>query len=353
VRITANQVTLARLALIPIPGWLLYQGVNGQYAALVLATILGCTDFVDGYLARKYGSTVLGGLMDPIADKVFIAVCFLPAIDMGWLPAWMVGALFVREFAVTAARSVCERRGVSMKSPYFARYKTWAQMCGVAVLFLLGVMPPLWMGYAFLSLAVFPVLFFGLRWLLVKKMWKGAAYFAVSAGGIWAYHHFFGNASTAVMMGWFILLVTWASGLGYILQVTRLLGRGSSASDYLRLATSIVLPVVTIALFARGHAPSWALIALLSLEMAHGGLDNLLAHSHAEQTATSWGLRLGIECALLAGGLWLPALAWRFTIAALVVGTVGLVAAFVQKRRYYLAGNDTKVSPIPGAPAIS
>src|SRR5678816_4857204 len=106
-RITANQVTLARLALIPIPGWLLYQGVNGQYAALVLATILGCTDFVDGYLARKYGSTVLGGLMDPIADKVFTAVCFMPAIDLGWLPAWMVAALFIREFAVTAARSVC------------------------------------------------------------------------------------------------------------------------------------------------------------------------------------------------------------------------------------------------------
>src|SRR4051794_8578484 len=195
-RITANQVTLARLALIPIPGWLLYQGVNGQYAALVLATILGCTDFVDGYLARKYGSTVLGGLMDPIADKVFIAVCFIPAVDLGWLPAWMVGALFVREFAVTAARSVCERRGVSLKSPYLARYKTWAQMCGIGVLFLLGVAPEWVMDWVFGLLAVGPVLFFALRWLLVRKMWKGAAYFAVSLTGFWIVHRTFGSHVT-------------------------------------------------------------------------------------------------------------------------------------------------------------
>src|SRR5512142_318075 len=157
-RSTANQVTFARLALIPIPGWLLYQGVNGQYAALVFATLLGCTDFVDGYLARKYGSTVLGSLMDPIADKVFTAVCFMPAIDLGWLPPWMVAALFVREFAVTAARSVCERRGVSLKSPYLARYKTWAQMVGIGVMFLLGAAPDWVMDYVFMALAVGPVL---------------------------------------------------------------------------------------------------------------------------------------------------------------------------------------------------
>jgi phosphatidylglycerophosphate synthase len=39
------------LALIPLPCWLLYQGTDGQYAALIIATLLGCTDFVDGYLA--------------------------------------------------------------------------------------------------------------------------------------------------------------------------------------------------------------------------------------------------------------------------------------------------------------
>jgi CDP-diacylglycerol--glycerol-3-phosphate 3-phosphatidyltransferase len=348
VRITANQVTLARLALIPIPGWLLYQGINGQYAALVLATILGCTDFVDGYLARKYGSTVLGGLMDPIADKVFTAVCFMPAVDLGWLPAWMVAALFVREFAVTAARSVCERRGVSLKSPYLARYKTWAQMVGIGVMFLLGTAPEYVMDWVFATLAIGPVVFFGLRWLLVRKMWKGAAYFAVTLTAFWLLHRSFGSHVTAVVLGYFILVVTWASGFGYIVQVARLLGRGSSLSDYVRLATAVALPVAAMWLQARGVAPSWALIALVSLEMAHGGLDNLLAHHHAEATAASWGLRLVAEIALFVAAVLWPAWAWPLTVAALAVGTVGLVTAFVQKRRYYL---DTKIAgkPLQGA----
>jgi cardiolipin synthase (CMP-forming) len=336
VKITANQVTFARLALIPIPGWLLYQGVRGQYAALVFATLLGCTDFIDGYLARKYGSTVLGGLMDPIADKVFTAVCFMPAIDLGWLPPWMVAALFVREFAVTAARSVCERRGVSLKSPYLARYKTWAQMVGIGVLFLLGVAPDWVMDYLFMALAVGPVVFFGLRLLLVRKLWKGAAYFAVSLTGFWIFHRLFGGRATAVALGWFILVVTWASGLGYVVQVTRLLGRGSRASDWARLLTSIALPSLAVLLMATGRAPSWALVTLVSLEMAHGGLDNLLAHHHAEATALAWGGRLVGECGLLLAGLWLPERAWQVTIAALLVGSVGLIVAFVSKRRYYL-----------------
>ncbi len=349
-RITANQVTFARLALIPIPGWLLYQGVRGQYAALVFATVLGCTDFVDGYLARKYGSTVLGGLMDPIADKVFIAVCFLPAIDLGWLPPWMVAALFVREFAVTAARSICERRGISLKSPYLARYKTWAQMCGIGVLFLLGVAPDWVMDYVFGAMAILPVVFFGIRLLLTKKLWKGAAYFGVSLTGFWIFHRLFGGRATAVGLGWFILVVTWASGLGYIVQVTRLLGRGSSTSDYVRLGMSIALPIVTVALMAMGRAPSWALVALLSLEMAHGGLDNLLAHHHVEATATSWGLRLGCECALLGAALLSHDWVWPLAVAALAIGTTALAAAFVQKRLYYL---DEKIAGKPIASASS
>jgi CDP-diacylglycerol--glycerol-3-phosphate 3-phosphatidyltransferase len=354
VRITANQVTLARLALIPIPAWLLYQGVNGQWAALVFATLLGCTDFVDGHLARKYGSTVLGGLMDPIADKVFTAAFFMPAIDLGWLPAWMVGAVFVREFAVTAARSICERRGVSLKSPYLARYKTWAQMCGIALFFLLGTASEEVMDWIFAALAISPVVFFGLRLLLVRKLWKGAAYFAVTFSAIWILHRSVGSHVTAVSLGYFIVFITWASGLGYIVQVTRLLGRGSNASDWVRLLTSVLLPGVAIWLMAMGRAPSWVLVTLVSLEMAHGGLDNLLAHHHVEATAASWGLRLTAEIGLLGAAVVWAGPAWQVTLAALVVATVGLVTAFVQKRRYYL---DTHIAgkPLQGAsnPAVS
>ncbi len=133
-RITANQVTFSRLILMPGLCWLLYGGETQKLLALILGTLIGCTDFVDGYLARKYGPTVLGGLMDPIADKVFIAVAFLPYADRGWTPWWLVAALFLREFLVTALRSCFERRALTLKSSYLAKVKTWVQMCGLGLL---------------------------------------------------------------------------------------------------------------------------------------------------------------------------------------------------------------------------
>src|SRR5258706_15019751 len=110
--ISANQVTALRLILLPIGAYCLYGGMAARYFALVFMTLVGCTDFVDGYLARKYGTTKLGSLMDPIADKVFVAVVFVPFADMGWLPIWVVGGIFIREFLVTAARTMHERRGI-------------------------------------------------------------------------------------------------------------------------------------------------------------------------------------------------------------------------------------------------
>ncbi|MGZ3407482.1 MAG: CDP-alcohol phosphatidyltransferase family protein, partial [Polyangia bacterium] len=169
--ITANQVTLVRLALIPLPCWLLYCGTTGQYAALIFATLLGCTDFVDGYLARKYGSTVLGGLMDPIADKVFIAATFLPAVDLHWVPSWMVALLFVREFFVTAARTSYERRDLPLKSSYLARYKTWVQMCGVGILMLLSAATPLFMDWFLGTLALLPVVGYVALRLVAGRRW--------------------------------------------------------------------------------------------------------------------------------------------------------------------------------------
>src|SRR6185503_323067 len=64
--VTANQVTFGRLCAIPLLCVLLYGGHTAQLVALVLGIAVGFTDLLDGYLARKYGATVLGGLLDPI-----------------------------------------------------------------------------------------------------------------------------------------------------------------------------------------------------------------------------------------------------------------------------------------------
>ena len=143
--ITANQVTLARLIPMPVLSWLIYQGAQQGYkhnsymtGALIAGTLIGCTDWVDGLLARKYGPTVLGGLLDPIADKIFIAFAYAPFVDVqppliAW---WMVALLFQREFFVTALRSAYEQRDLTLKTSYLAKAKTWTQMQGLGAMLL-------------------------------------------------------------------------------------------------------------------------------------------------------------------------------------------------------------------------
>jgi cardiolipin synthase (CMP-forming) len=338
--ITANQVTLLRIVLMPVPCWLLYGSPREQYAALVLATLLGCTDFIDGYLARKHGPTVLGGLMDPIADKVFIAIAFMPSIDLGLVPAWLVAALFAREFLVTAARSIYEKRGRSLKSTYLARYKTWVQMCGAGLLLMLATLPQRSMAIVLGVLAGSPVVGFALLWLVARKRWKGASWFAVSFGAMFALYRFTDAHVTAVGAMAMIVGVTWLSGLGYLLSIGQLRGRGPiTVGEVARLVSAAALPCLIILVQASPlAAPRWALIALCSLEMAHGGLDNLLSHHHAEAGFFAWAARTFSECVLLGWVLLAhDNLATQIGCAtAFAIGVVGLVIAFAQNRRFYL-----------------
>jgi CDP-diacylglycerol--glycerol-3-phosphate 3-phosphatidyltransferase len=124
-------VTFARLLPMPLLAFWLYHAHSSRaqmWAALIVGTLIGCTDFVDGFLARKHGPTVLGGLLDPIADKVFVALIYAPLAAIGVVPAWACALMFVREFLVTALRSSYEIRGLQMKTSYIAKVKTWTQM---------------------------------------------------------------------------------------------------------------------------------------------------------------------------------------------------------------------------------
>jgi hypothetical protein len=119
-----------------------------------------------------------------------------------------------------------------------------------------------------------------------------------------------------------------------------------TAGEVARLVTSIALPILAIGAQARPDSPSWALIALASFELAHGGLDNLLAHHRAEDGALRWGGRVGAECLLL-GAAWVAptsTLSHSLIFAALGVATAGLVIAFAQKRRFYLDDRPRAVS---------
>ncbi|ACQ80547.1 CDP-alcohol phosphatidyltransferase [Beutenbergia cavernae DSM 12333] len=88
-----NLLSFARLALLPVFAWLLLTDRTG--AAIVVLAVLGSTDWLDGYLARRLGQvTLLGERLDPLADRISVIVVGLTLAWAGLLP-WLVLAVIV------------------------------------------------------------------------------------------------------------------------------------------------------------------------------------------------------------------------------------------------------------------
>jgi cardiolipin synthase (CMP-forming) len=97
-----NVITLVRLLCIPIFLWLLF-GLHRQTAAAVLLAVLGATDWVDGYVARRYGQVSnFGKVLDPTADRVLVGTAVIAIMVYGAVPLWFGIATIARELLVSA-----------------------------------------------------------------------------------------------------------------------------------------------------------------------------------------------------------------------------------------------------------
>jgi CDP-diacylglycerol--glycerol-3-phosphate 3-phosphatidyltransferase len=128
----ANLVTTLRFALtIPLLRVIASDGVS--WRATVGWVILACTDGLDGWLARRDGTTRSGAFLDPLADK-FLAIGGLSALAAQGIFPWMaVGLIAVREVGVSAYRTAAGRRGVSLPARQLGKMKTVFQLVAVGV----------------------------------------------------------------------------------------------------------------------------------------------------------------------------------------------------------------------------
>ncbi len=100
-----NLITLVRLLCIPLFCWLLF-GAHRQTAAAVLLGVLGATDWVDGFVARRYHQvSTLGKVLDPAADRILVATGVISIMVYGAVPLWF-GALTVAREVVVAAMTL-------------------------------------------------------------------------------------------------------------------------------------------------------------------------------------------------------------------------------------------------------
>ena len=127
-----NRLTILRVAM--IPAFILFMLWDSPYSDYLSVSvfILACvTDFLDGYLARKYNQiTTFGKFMDPLADKVLVCsamICFVADGDCP-MPVWVVIVIIAREFIISGFRLVAAEKGVVIAASYWAKIKTAVQM---------------------------------------------------------------------------------------------------------------------------------------------------------------------------------------------------------------------------------
>lgn len=113
----ANALTIVRILLVPLYGWLLLfdggaQPAYRHVAALCFAVAMA-TDRMDGDLARRRGLvTDFGKVADPIADKALIGMALIGLSVLGLIPWWLTVLVLAREWGVTALRFWVIRHGV-------------------------------------------------------------------------------------------------------------------------------------------------------------------------------------------------------------------------------------------------
>ena len=143
---TANKITLVRIAMIPFfVVFAILGGPKYDAIALVLFCLASFTDFLDGYIARKYNQvTDFGKFVDPLADKLLVTAALVIFVERGLFAAWMVFVILAREFIITSLRNVAAAKGQVMAAAWSGKVKTCVQIAGIIILFLYAI----WMGDA-------------------------------------------------------------------------------------------------------------------------------------------------------------------------------------------------------------
>lgn len=125
-----NQLTIARLLVTFI--FVAVMSIERSWsftAALWLFVTAAITDWLDGWIARRYGLiTNFGKLMDPLVDKVMITAAFVMLSAHGLFPAWALVIILAREFLVTGLRLLATSQGAVLAADSLGKWKTTLQI---------------------------------------------------------------------------------------------------------------------------------------------------------------------------------------------------------------------------------
>lgn len=140
-----NLLAAFRIALAPLMLWFLVDRDNALFAswhiswldyfAGLVFVIASVTDFFDGFIARQWNQmTKLGGILDPLADKMLMLAGFLGLMVIDRADVWAVFLILSREFFITGLRVVAVSEGKDVKASMAGKIKTVIQMIAIGFL---------------------------------------------------------------------------------------------------------------------------------------------------------------------------------------------------------------------------
>ena len=140
-----NKLSMFRVLLVPVLVGLYYLGSIDfdtynlfDYFLAPVFIVASLTDFLDGYIARKYNLvTVFGKFIDPLADKLIVMAALLVLNNAGVIPIWVTVVILSREFIVTGIRLIAVGEGKVIAASNLGKYKTASTMIALVLLLLI------------------------------------------------------------------------------------------------------------------------------------------------------------------------------------------------------------------------
>lgn len=192
-----NIITFSRIIVLIILVWLVLQSWTGAASWAFFCILYGSiSDFLDGYIARKYNYiTNFGKIMDALVDKVMTLGAFVLLLWMGlippfWITVWIVIAMAAREVGITIMRMAAARRNVVLAAEKAGKRKTIWQVTAICVLFAVPMFERDWQAWFGWDLTTWidyvwinGYIYFALAaWLTISS---GVSYFGKYAPLIW------------------------------------------------------------------------------------------------------------------------------------------------------------------------
>ncbi|MFC1524269.1 CDP-diacylglycerol--glycerol-3-phosphate 3-phosphatidyltransferase [Thermodesulfobacteriota bacterium] len=168
-----NLLTGYRFAVVPVLLFCFQPDVGTGVSLLAFFLFLSAalTDLADGYFARKHKSeTVLGKLMDPLADKVLVTSALIMLIPLERFPAWISFFIIARELVITGLRGVAASSGIVIAASKLGKIKSVSQYTALCILIFPSDLLPI----PFLHDLGLAILYFS----LFLTLWSGIQYFS-------------------------------------------------------------------------------------------------------------------------------------------------------------------------------